>query len=62
MGSHAHDEPSGTQPRTLHGMRKDLNALPGWTQVGISHMGGIVVACSCKVGSVSFTHCHTEQA
>ena len=62
MGRHAHDEPSGTQPRVLHGVRRALNALPGWTHVGISRVGGTVAACSCKVDGISFTHVHAKQA
>ena len=61
-GRHAHDEPSGTQPRVLHGARWALNASPGWTQVGISRVRGIAVARSCKADGVSFTHCHAEQS
>ena len=47
-GRHAYDEPLGTQPRVLHGARWALNALPGWTQVGISRVRGIAAARSCK--------------
>lgn len=61
-GRHAYDEPSGTQPRVLHGARWALNASPGWTQVGISRVRGIAAARSCKADGVSFTHCHAEQA
>ena len=62
MGRHAHDEPSGTQPRVLYSARWTLNASSGWTQVGISHVRGIVATRSCKADGVSFTHCHAEQA
>nr|POE60738.1 hypothetical protein CFP56_53399 [Quercus suber] len=61
-GRHAHDEPLSIQPYVLHGVRWALNASPGWTQVGISRVHGIVAACSCKANGVSFTHCHAEQA
>ena len=39
MGWHAYDEPSGTQPRMLHGVSWALNASLGWSQVGISRVG-----------------------